>query len=175
MGPVGEYLMYGSAGVGALATGSAGGFVLGGGEAIKVGGEWAWMHATGSTGLRMAAAGTGAMLTRLKGRVSGGGDGAGVPVRFDPARAGHIFREAAGYMTPASPGSQARFARLFENVASNPTNLRADAVQAGIITQDAANAGVRAFTWIANGGQVWVTVRDGVIQNAGVNSLGAFR
>lgn len=77
MGPVGEYLMYGSAGVGALATGIAGGFVLGGGEAITVGGAWAWTHATGSTGLRMAAAGTGAMLTRLKGCVSGGGDGAG--------------------------------------------------------------------------------------------------
>ena len=96
-------------------------------------------------------------------------------VRFDPSRAGHIFREAAGHVNLASAGSQARFARLFENVASNPANLRADAVQAGLITQQAAEAGLQAFTWTGRSGQVWVTVRNGVIQNAGVNPLGALR
>lgn len=53
--------------------------------------------------------------------------------------------------------------------------LRADAVQAGLITQQAADVGLQAFTWTGRSGQVWVTVRNGVIQNAGVNPLGAFR
>ena len=79
-------------------------------------------------------------------------------------------------MNPASAGSQARFARLFENVASNPANLRADAVGAGIITQEAANNGVQAFTQVANSGeQIWVAARNGIIQNAGVNPIGALR
>ena len=78
-------------------------------------------------------------------------------------------------MNPASAGSQARFARLFENVASNPANLRADAVQAGLITKQAAEAGLQAFTWTGRSGQVWVTVRNGVVHNAGVNPLGDFR
>ncbi|NJL26803.1 MAG: RHS repeat-associated core domain-containing protein [Thermoanaerobaculia bacterium] len=96
-------------------------------------------------------------------------------VRFEPSRAGHVFREAVGHVNPGSAGSQARFAQLFENVASNPANLRADAVQAGLITQQAAEAGLQAFTWAGRSGQVWVTVRNGVIQNAGVNPLGTFR
>jgi hypothetical protein len=96
--------------------------------------------------------------------VAAGGAGR-LAARFDPARAGHIFREAAGHVNPASAGSLARFARLFEGVASNPANLRADAVQAGLITQHAADAGVQAFSWTGRTGQVWVTVRNGVIQN----------
>lgn len=68
-----------------------------------------------------------------------------------------------------------RFARLFEAVGLNPAYLRADAVQAGLITQQAAQSGVNAFTWTARSGQVWVTVRDGVVQNAGVNPLGTSR
>ncbi len=102
-------------------------------------------------------------------------EGAQAAVRFDPSRAGHIFREATGHVNPASAGSQARFARLFEAIASNPANLRADAVNVGLITQQAAEAGLQAFTWTGRGGQVWVTVRNGVIQNAEVNPLGAFR
>lgn len=98
-----------------------------------------------------------------------------VTTRFDPARARHLFREASGHVNPASSTAQGWWAKLFERVASNPANLRADAVKAGIITQEAANAGVQAFTWTASDGQVWVIVRDGVIQNAGVNPLGAFR
>jgi hypothetical protein len=97
-------------------------------------------------------------------------------VRYDPSRSGHIFRDEPGHVNPGSAGSQARFARLFEHVASNPANLRPDAVQAGIIPQDAANAGVQAFTQIAKSGeQIWVTVRNGLIQNAGVNPVGALR
>ncbi len=81
------------------------------------------------------------------------------------ARVG-VYNTAEGRALHQSP---------FENVASNPANLRADAVQAGLITQHAAEAGVQAFTWAGRTGPVWVTVRNGVIQNAGVNPLGAFR
>lgn len=79
-------------------------------------------------------------------------------------------------MNPASTASQQRFIQLFQRVANNPANLRTDAVSAGIITQDAAAAGVRAYTWVANSGrQVWVTVRGNEILNAGVNAAGAIR
>lgn len=114
-----------------------------------------------------------ALLGKGEGGAAGGAQR--LTARFDLSRAGHIFREAAGHVNPASAGSQARFARLFENVASKPANLRADAVQAGLITQQAAEAGVQAFTWSGRAGQVWVTIRNGVVQNAGVNPLGAFR
>lgn len=73
-------------------------------------------------------------------------------VRFDPGRADHILRDAPGHVNPASTGSHSRFARLFEDVASVRTNLRADAVRAGILAQDAANAGVQAFTWVRRRG-----------------------
>jgi RHS repeat-associated protein len=100
----------------------------------------------------------------------------GAAATFDAARAGHIFRESAGHVNPGSASSQARFARLFENVTATPANLRADAIQAGIIPQDAANAGVQAFTQVARSGkQIWVTAKDGTIQNAGVNPAGAVR
>lgn len=114
----------------------------------------------------------GAMSVGARGAVIGAQK---LAARFDPSRAGHIFREAPGHVNPASAGSQARFARLFESVASNPANLRADAVQAGLINQQAAEAGVQAFTWTGRSGQVWVTVRNGLILNAGVNPVGAFR
>jgi RHS repeat-associated protein len=116
-----------------------------------------------------------ALGAAVGGAAAAAGSAQRLAVRFDPSRGGHIFREAAGHVNPASAGSQARFARLFENVASNPANLRADAVQAGLITQQAAEAGVQAFTWTGRTGQVWVTIRNGVIQNAGVNPLGALR
>ena len=105
----------------------------------------------------------------------GTGQATQAAARFDPERTGHIFRDAPGHVNPASAASQDRFARLFEQVASNLNNLRNDAVQAGLITQQAANSGVQAFTSTMKGGQVWVTVRNGVIQNAGVNPLGAVR
>ncbi|WP_434101760.1 RHS repeat-associated core domain-containing protein [Methylocaldum gracile] len=99
-----------------------------------------------------------------------------VVAKFDPTRVGHIFRDAPGHVNPGTAASQGRFANLFESTASNSANLRVDAVQAGIITQEAANAGVQAFTQtMRNGEQIWVTVRNGVIQNAGINPAGALR
>ncbi len=94
---------------------------------------------------------------------------------FDPGRAGHIFRLSRGHVNPQTGNSMANFAKLFEDVASNPANYRADAVEAGIITRYAADMGVTAYTWSARAGQIWVSVRNGMIQNAGVNRLGAIK
>ena len=97
-------------------------------------------------------------------------------VRFDARRVAHIFRNASGHVNPGSAASQARYARLFERVASDPRNFRQDGVSAGVITQHAWDAGVRAFTWTSRSGrQVWVAVRGGIIQDAGVNPIGAIR
>jgi hypothetical protein len=122
-----------------------------------------------------AAASVDSALRAPEGLITAAGDAKRLAARFDPSRAGHIFREAVGHVNPASAESQARFARLFEEVASNPANLRADAVQAGLLTQQAAESGVQAFTSAGRTGQVWVTIRNGVIQNAGVNPPGSFR
>lgn len=103
------------------------------------------------------------------------GQAAQAAVQFDPKRAEHIFRGGARACEPTINCVPEPFARLFEQVASNPANLRPDAVRAGLMSHQAAQSGVQACTWAGNGGQVWVTVRNGVIQNAGVNSLGSFR
>jgi hypothetical protein len=101
---------------------------------------------------------------------------AGSNVTFDWSRARHIFRPDIGHVNPATMASKQRFAALFEEVASNSANLRTDAVQANIITQQAANAGVRAYTWTSRSGeQIWVAVRNGLVENAGVNLPGATR
>lgn len=89
---------------------------------------------------------------------------------------GHIFRNSPGHINPGTIASRERFIRLFESVGSDAKNLRPDAVTAGIITQDAANAGVEAYTQVMrDGSQVWALVRNGIIFNAGVNPAGMVR
>ena len=99
-----------------------------------------------------------------------------VVAKFNPAREAHIFRVAENHVAPATAASRARFAALFEAVASNPNNFRPDAVKAKLITEHAAEYGVQSFTQtMSNGKQVWVNVRNGEIVNAGVNAAGAAR
>jgi RHS repeat-associated protein len=108
-------------------------------------------------------------------RLPGGGGGRAV---FDWNRAGHIFRGAFGHVNPATAASRGRLARLFEAVASDPANLRptADAIRSGLLPRPAAQAGVQAYTQVFRSGeQVWVQVRNGIIQNAGINPVGSLR
>lgn len=96
--------------------------------------------------------------------------------KFDWSRAQHIFRDAEGHINPATAAERAWYAALFTRVASDINNLRQDAVAAGIISQQAADAGVKAYTWLSQAGpQVWVTVRNGIVLNAGINLGGATR
>lgn len=118
----------------------------------------------------------GGLLNGLRGLIGAGLSGlrsllARESVSFDWSRAGHIFRDAAGHVNPASATSQARYAEIFERVASNPANLRTGYP----LPPGAAAAGIRVYTQIFRNGQVWVWVRNGVIQNAGINAVGAFR
>lgn len=85
-----------------------------------------------------------------------GGAARGAAIEINASRMAHIFRDASGHVNPATAASQGRFMSMFENTAANSANLRNDAVQAGILTQQAANAGVQAFTQtMKNGEQVW--------------------
>jgi hypothetical protein len=96
--------------------------------------------------------------------------------RFDVKRIDHIFLAKKGHVNPLDPAARQTWIDIFERVASNKSFLRPDAVQAKIITQHAADAGVQAYTWTASTGQqVWVAVRQGLIQDAGVNLAGAHR
>uniref|UniRef100_A0A7C3AMV2 Uncharacterized protein n=1 Tax=Thermorudis sp. TaxID=1969470 RepID=A0A7C3AMV2_9BACT len=97
---------------------------------------------------------------------------AATAARFDWSRAGHIFRAAPGHVSPVTQASRARFAQLFEKVGSNPANARPDFP----LPQGAVQAGVHAYTQtFRSGKQVWVYVRNGLIQDAGVNRPGALR
>ncbi|MBS1919591.1 MAG: hypothetical protein JST17_05015 [Bacteroidetes bacterium] len=82
---------------------------------------------------------------------------------------GHIFRDEVGHVNPGTLTSQNRFINLFENVANNANNLRADAVSAGLMPQAAADAGVQVYTQTFKNGQVWVFIKDGKVTNAGIN------
>jgi hypothetical protein len=97
-------------------------------------------------------------------------------VQVSAARLGHIFRDAPGHVNPLSAAGKSRYLQLFEGVASDPSIYRPDGVVARIIPQAAADNGVQAFTKVMrNGEQVWVTVRNGIIQNAGINPIGSVR
>ena len=90
-------------------------------------------------------------------------------IYFDWARAGHIFRDTPGHVYPISAASRKRYARLFEQVTSNPANRLPDA----LLPQSAAVAGVQVYAQTQrNGKQVWVYIRDARIINAGVNPAG---
>jgi hypothetical protein len=90
-------------------------------------------------------------------------------VQFDWARAGHIFREAPGHVYPTTAASRERYARLFEQVASNPANRRLNAP----LPRAATAAGVQVYVQTQrNGKQIWVYIRDRRIINAGVNPAG---
>ncbi len=101
---------------------------------------------------------------------------AGFTVSYSWNRSGHIFRSARGHVAPVSQQGKNYYVGLFRKVASNPTNLRTDAVAAGLITAQAERQGVKAYTQtLKNGKQVWVTVKNAEIQNAGVNLAGEHR
>lgn len=89
-------------------------------------------------------------------------------VQFDWARVGHIFREAPGHVYPTTAASRERYARLFEQVASNPANRRLNAP-----LPRAAAAGVQVYVQTQrNGKHIWVYIRDRRMINAGVNPAG---
>ena len=125
--------------------------------------------------LYAGAVGVGGLSAGAVGAAGGAGAaGAGAVQRlaqFDWSRAGHIFRNARGHVNPVLQTTKERFAQLFETVASNPNNLRTDFP----LPPGAQQAGIQVFTQVFQRGQVWVFVRNGVINNAGVNRPGAFR
>jgi RHS repeat-associated protein len=92
-------------------------------------------------------------------------------LKFDPNRAGHIFREADGHVSPLTQSSKDRFVNLFKNVGEDSNNFRLDLSS----RPDKAAANVNIFTRNFNNGQVWVEVRNSIIQNAGVSPPGFFR
>ncbi|MFK5949126.1 MAG: RHS repeat-associated core domain-containing protein, partial [Methylococcales bacterium] len=77
----------------------------------------------------------------------------------------HIFRNSPNHVNPSTQASQNRFGALFQSVASNPANANNSIIR----SSQAISAGTRGFTQNFNNGQAWVTVRNGVIQNGGVN------
>ncbi len=79
---------------------------------------------------------------------------------FPFERAARIFRNASGHVNPSTAASMQRRIRMFQQVASNPVNLRPGASPA---------PGVDVYTQRFQNGEVWVHVCGGVISNAGVN------
>lgn len=83
----------------------------------------------------------------------------------DPKRTGHVFRNNDGHVNPSTTSSQNRYNDLFRSVADSPNNFRPDLSS----RPDKAAANINVFTQNFKRGQVWVEVRNGKIQNAGVN------
>jgi hypothetical protein len=100
-----------------------------------------------------------------------------VQVRWNPKRSEHVFRDEEEGHLPRNEPNKEKWIATFIRVASNPANHRPDAVEAEITTAyGATQAGIRAYTQtLPTGEQVWVTVRNGEIQNAGVNPPGKHR
>ena len=96
------------------------------------------------------------VVVHNKGEGAGGGGAAREFVEFPPNRAqiGHIFRDEVGHLADTAENR-----KLLIEVASN----------------SAHRIGIDRFgnTWstmiLPDGSQVWVSVRNGVIQNGGVN------
>ncbi|WP_460242115.1 hypothetical protein, partial [Aurantivibrio infirmus] len=82
----------------------------------------------------------------------------------DPSQISHIFRNSENHVNPTFSSSRNRYIELFRNTASNPANLDNTRVSSG-----ARAAGIEGFTQNYNNGQVWVHIRNGSINNAGVN------
>jgi RHS repeat-associated protein len=87
----------------------------------------------------------------------------------------HIFKTDTGHVNPAVT-DRPYYIREWQRIASNPANFRPNAVASGLTTQHGVNAGVKAYTKVVPGqGQLWVLVRNGIIQDAGVNLPGSYR
>jgi hypothetical protein len=74
----------------------------------------------------------------------------------------HIFdpkKVNEGHLGPTTAGSKKRAGSMFENVASDKKNIRADLVT----DPNKQKAGVEIFTKEQNRGQIWVETRGGVI------------
>jgi hypothetical protein len=94
----------------------------------------------------------------------------GNTVDKSPSTLGHIFKPTSGHIVPPTEILKERMLLLYERVANNPSNLRLDALQAGLIDARAAEAGVQVFTQTYSPTkQIWVFVRNGRIYDAGMN------
>jgi RHS repeat-associated protein len=91
---------------------------------------------------------------------------------FNPGRFGHIFK--GNHALPMSVQAQNTYIRAFETIGGNSKYLRKDGVSAKILTQEAYDIGIRAYTAnLPSGKQIWVLVNsaNGEITNAGVNLI----
>ncbi len=134
------------------------------GEYLRAGAETSWIYAKERA--------TGYVVCAPVGLLGGAIKALNIPLwNPNPGKVGHIFQKVSGHVAPRSNASRNRFIKLFQNVASNPANLRDDYR----LPSGAKNAGIKVYTQNFNHGQIWVYVRNGVIQDAGKNLLGKFR
>lgn len=81
---------------------------------------------------------------------------------------GHIFRNTAGHVNPATIASQNKYIKLFESVANNADNLNPNILS----EYQRAAGGFEAYSkTYRNGKQVWAQAEGGKIFNAGVNNI----
>ena len=138
---------------------------------LIAGGVTAGLGLAAGAGLA-ASVGASAAAGDAESTAEGAGADASSQVQFDWNRAAHIFRNATGHVNPATNAEKEAYAKLFERVASNLENARPDFP----LDPNAVRAGVKAFTEaLDTGEQVWVYVRNGLIEDAGVNPPGEWR